>query len=248
MMTTTITNDVKVFEQMNVPTYGATELKCFRIPTNLVFGKTYYQERNGKLVAFKIYAYAMARNEKNPHIVYVRKHKDTPFEDIAYYVQYANTELRWECGTIDNVCFESKEDYFNHINNLGNYSVDWGWSNMYKHITKVNGLVMGTYFNNESCFEIKGRYMWDTFLNKPKTANCYIEYVLVSNDGVIFCVSYNKDYSGKHCDGFGTYEECVNNHINGMVVEDFEECSFNLNIEVKVVQPITSVIRVVEVK
>jgi hypothetical protein len=33
-----------------------------------------------------------------------------------------------------------------------------------------------------------------------------------------------------------------------MVVVAFEECTFNLNIEVKVVQPTTSVIRVVEVK
>lgn len=42
-MMATITNDVKVFEQMNVPTLGRYEFTNLRVPTMLEFGKTYYR-------------------------------------------------------------------------------------------------------------------------------------------------------------------------------------------------------------
>ena len=68
-MMTTITNDVKVFEQMNVPTLGRCEFTNLRVPSILGLGKTYYKERNGKLVAFKIYAYAICKAKDNQHIL-----------------------------------------------------------------------------------------------------------------------------------------------------------------------------------
>lgn len=243
-MMATITNDVKVFEQMNVPTLGMYEFNNLRVPTMLEFGKTYYRERNGKLVAFKIYAYAICKAKDNQHIL----NNSNNYLDIAYYVQYADSGLRWECKTLDRLCFESKEDYFAHINGIENRSVEWCWDSIYIKIQNTKGLCIDPLHRITRNITLNGRYVWDNTQNKPELRCLYIEYLLFTNDGGIFCVSYNKNCDGSLCNGFATYEECANDHINGMAVVDFEECSFNLNIEVKVVQPTTSIIRVIEVK
>lgn len=245
MFTTTITTDVKVFEQMNVPTFGNPTMINFYIPTMLEFGKTYYRERNGKLVAFKVYAYSFCRPSKNSQVL---NHDGKIGFKIAYYVQYANTDLRWEINTLDYNCFESKEDYFDHINGIGNRVIDWCWDGFFNFVQKCEGMFIAPPYTVNPSMSFKKRYMWDNIDGKPNACDAYIEYALFSSSGVIFCLNHKKNCCGEPCNGFATYEECANDHINGMVVVDFEECSFNLNIEIKVVQPTTSVIRVVEVK
>lgn len=240
----TITNDVKVFEQINVPTLGMYEFNNLRVPTMLEFGKTYYRERNGKLVAFKVYAYAICKAKENKHIL----NNSENYLDIAYYVQYADSGLRWECKTLDRLCFESKEDYFDHINGFEGKSVDWCWESIYAVIRNTKGLHIDPKHHYTQNIKLYGRFVWNDAQNQPELRYLYIEYLLFTNDGGIFCVSYNKNCDGSPCNGFATYWECANDHINGMAVVDFEESSFNINIEVKVVQPTTSVIRVVEVK
>ena len=55
----------------------------FQMPSNLKFNKTYYKYENGKLVAFRILAYAVVG------------HVSSTFMKLSFLVQLPNQQPKW---------------------------------------------------------------------------------------------------------------------------------------------------------
>lgn len=249
-MNTTFVSDTKIFNELGCYPLSLYRLDDIRIPTKLEYGKTYYKEKNGVLVAFRIYASAIIDGKYAPACAGYKDCMGTRWSKIVYYVQYADmNEPIWEVATIDSDCkvFESKEHYLRYVSGSCK-SVKFYFVDLHIELHNVAGYYYREYSTSQCDLELKRTFVWDKRENKPIPFTSLIEYLLITNDGIIINIDYNysRNFLGERVNGFATAEECMKHHLNGMVVKDFGEDTIKINIEMKVSKPVTSTLQVIE--
>lgn len=240
-MKTIFTTNNALAEQINAPMFNRAFVgNRIWYPNNLEFNKAYYKEKNGNLVAFKVLAIAFTNRDECRLLG-----GSMDFYDIVYLVQYADMEKPyWEKNTIKDKVFENKQHYFDYVMGKTDKCVD------FKTRSVANpecGILISNGFRNkgEEC-GIRKTYRWSDIENKPTNVHTFIKSLIVTSEGMVVCVDYNTNCEKKYINGFSNYEDCVKDHIGGMVVTEFEESNVSLSIEIKVCRPITHTIKVVE--
>ena len=205
----------------------AINVDSMKYPSGLEFGKKYYKVCNKKLIAFKVIAITFKLYRS--------------YYTCAYYTQYNSGEPVWEFGhELFNVpIFTSKEHYLNYVNGYNNavQPVDLGFQSICKILN---------FSSKELSF--KKTYIMSKYTQKPELKESYIKHVLFTNEGMFVCLSHQFSRYGNQYNGYDNYNDCMANYLNGMVVEDFEDEIYNINIEVNVFKPSTSVIKIVEMR
>ena len=244
-----ITND-DAFKGIGSPKLNYSEIGDMCYPTNLVFGKTYYTEKDGRVVAFKVLAMAIVNSEwQRTHCV--KFHNDF-YVRTAYFVQYANmAKPIWELNTLDYPCFESVEDYMLHSTTNQHTMVEWSKESLGYLLTernRNNEVVYKKYNCTRNTIQFRKTYVWDKCNNAPHLGISLIESVVFTNEGMIVCYNPKLNVLKESINGFSTFDECANNHLNNMEIVDFGETTFNLNIEIKVATPKSHIIQVMELE
>lgn len=163
--------------------------KLHQIISNLEFGKTYYMYYKDKLIAFKIHAFSMLKED---------------------YLIQTPTCFMWVNLKYYRV-FNKKEEYFLYLEGKCNpiqYNFEYPFCFTYFKYVK-NSNIFSEYY-------LKNSFKWDKGLGKPKAEMSYVYDLLYTESGFIY-------YYDIIADSFTTYEECVQNNMNGMEVVDFEE-------------------------
>lgn len=240
------TND-DVFKNIGSPKLNYTEIGNMRYPTNLVFGKTYYTEKDGCVVAFKVLAMAIVNSEwQRTHCV--KFHNDFIVR-MAYFVQYANIDRPiWELNTLDYPCFESVEDYMLHSTTNQHTKVEWGNELLGYLLNEHNDVVYKTYNHTQNTIHFRKTYVWDKSENAPRKCISLIESVVFTNEGMIVCYNPKLNTLKQPINGFSTFEECANNHLNNMAIVGFESESISLNIQIEITKPSVTKLKIVEFK
>ena len=215
-MNTNLVQSLSVFDSINTPScfYDSIGMS-FQMPSNLKFNKTYYKYENGKLVAFRILAYAVVG------------HVSSTFIGLSFLVQLPNQQPKWveRFLTNDTKVFDSKEMFIAYQSN-SKYCVnlDWvGCSNIYPQLAyaAVIGL-RGKVFNwsdSQSCVvrtysPLFERFMVceeGTFIYVPKARQCFNNTI-------------EKYYLSA--------QDCVKDRLNGMKIVEFEEEPYSIKINV----------------
>lgn len=213
-----ITMDKSVFEKLNVPSFSHVRINLNR--GGFIFIPT-------QLELNRTY-YKFENNKLKAFKVLAYAIDDRETKDIRlnYLIQTPNNDVEWKYNFIapKMSIYESKEQF---ISGGGNLVANMGWKDLCCCIDADF---------SEKVFEcING------VITHPEILNAMIEYALYSENGWSFCI---KGRGGHKV--FLSYDECLKNAYNGLVCEDFAEDTIKINIEVKVVKPITSVIRIVE--
>lgn len=157
--------------------------------SNLKFGKTYYMYYKDSLIAFKIHAFSMLKED---------------------YLIQTPTCFMWVNLKYYRV-FNKKEEYFLYLEGKCNpiqYDTEYPFN--FVHFKYVE--------NSNICNEyyLRNSFKWHNGLGKPSNEISYVYDLLYTESGFIY---YYKNIA----DSYTTYEECVQNNINGMEVIDFEE-------------------------
>lgn len=141
--------------------------------------------------------------------------------DHEYLVQFpSETRIVKHCSFGSKKFFNSKEHYFQYIEGLAN-----------SQIVKYVGLNVKDLKNvsfreeNSQCVTLFNRYKWHDASSKPFKCSSHVNYMILTENGVV--ISYKPLE-----DTFATYQECVKNHIDGMVVEEFQEETTNITITI----------------
>ena len=221
------TTDTTPFEELGLVPIDVFEIKISNIeyPTNLEFNKKYYEVNKGKIIAFKVLAMALYRDG-----YYNYSYK------LKYYVQYSNGKPIWVNTLKDTPIFTSKEHYIDYINDSNN------------HIKPFDlGYKYGMLGSSDYLRFLK-TYIITKDKQKPIAVESKINHVLITSDGMFVCLSHQFERFGNKYNGYDNYNDCMASYLNNMVVEDFEEETLNINIEVNVVKPSTSILKIVEMK
>lgn len=227
-MITHFTTDTTPFEELGLIAIDAFEIKnsSIKYPTKLEFNKKYYKVNEGKIIAFKVLAMALYQDYYYGYFCY----------RLKYYVQYSNGKPIWE-KTIDDVpIFTSKEHYIDYINDSNNYIQPFDLEYKY-HI-----LGSGDYLRFKNTYIIRKNEQ------KPTAIESKIKHILITPNGMFVCLSHQFERYGNKYNGYDNYNDCVASYLNNIVIEDFEEETLNINIEVNVVKPSTSILKIVEMK
>lgn len=232
------TTDKTPFENLGLNCLNTFEIRDIGIPTNLEYGKVYYRTTNGskELIAFKVFACAICTNESistNHHI-------------LKYLVQYAGeAQPKWEKGTFETngwMVFTSKEHYLRYVSDNTNTIKEFKLTKEYL-----------SNFNSRNICGIRGEIRFQkTFIisksdKKPTTIDSMINYILITEQGISVCISHNFVRWDITYHGYGSYDECMNAWLNNFKITDFEETTFNLNIEVKVTKPVITTLKISEI-
>lgn len=240
-MNVTYTNDKTSFEKLNVPKLGICSKFEFYYPTNLVFNKVYYKEKEGKLLAFKVLAMAYSQHRYYKDICVDFNGRNNSSHNKVYLVQYPNGDVVWEIETLSGKVFESKQHYFDYISGVNPNAVDFKSIEMWRLVDCRNGL------KDDYCsLYVEKTFRWNVHNNKPTAEISYIPYIFFNENGMTICYDVNRTYNGEYKQGFSTLEDCMKHHINGMEVEEFGGTEMQINIKIEVVKPITSTIQVIE--
>ena len=232
------TTDTKPFENLGLNCVNTFEIQNIGIPTNLEYGKVYYRTTNGskELVAFKVFACAICTNES------ISSSRHT----LKYLVQYAgDTHPTWEEGTFETygwLVFTSKEHYLRYVSDNTNTIKEF-------NLTKEQFADFPCKNRSTSlrCVSFQKTFILSKSDKKPTRIDSMINYVLITEQGISICISHNFVRWGTTYHGYGSYDECMNAWLNNFKITDFEETTFNLNIEVKVTKPVITTLKISEI-
>lgn len=233
-MNTQFTTIQRPFLKLNLTPIDSFSIRVdgMEYPSSLEFGKKYYKVCNKKLIAFKVIASTMK--------LYMPTYGGS-YYTTAYYTQYNSGEPVWEFKhELFNVpIFTSKEHYLNYVNDYNNavQPVDF----KFQSICKILNL-------NKKDLSFKQTYIVLKDTQKPTPIESYIKHILFTNEGMFVCLSHQFSRYGNQYNGYDNYNDCMANYLNGMAVEDFEDETYNINIELNVLKPSTSVIKIVEMR
>jgi hypothetical protein len=213
-----ITMDKSVFEKLNVPSFSYVRIDL--------------DTRSGISIPTKLELnrtyYKFEDNKLKAFKVLAYAIDDREMSDIRlnYLIQTPNNDVEWKYNFITPKMsiYESKEQF---ISGGGNVVPNMGWMGLCSCINVD--------FSKKVFECING------VIAHPKMHDAMIEYALYSEKGWSFCIKGRGNHKV-----FLSYDECLKNAYNGLVCEDFAEDTIKINIEVKVVKPITSVIKIVE--
>ena len=202
----------EIFNQYEVPTlhyqrrYFGTKIK---FPFGLNFEKTYYKRIDGKLVGFRILAYALVDGQDEASF-------------FSYLVQLPNQAPKWEKGFItpkSNI-YASVEEY---VLSAGEQSADLNW----RDITYTNQVRFNNdlYYFNKPFYTIKD----DAVCISNEGANC--TRLLVTKNGWLVGIQKNSYSSGEK----GIYlnkADAMRKLLDNMEVVDFAEEPINIDITI----------------
>jgi hypothetical protein len=232
------TTDTTPFENLGLNCINTFEIQNIGIPTNLEYGKVYYRTTNGskELVAFKVFACAICTNESISH----------SHHTLKYLVQYAgDAHPIWEKGTFETngwLVFTSKEHYLRYVSDNTNTIKEF----------KLDKKQLDKFLCRDMYMRMRDISFPKTFIltksdKKPTRIDSMINYVLITEQGISVCISHNFVRWGTTYHGYGSYDECMNAWLNNFKITDFEETTFNLNIEVKVTKPVITTLKISEI-
>lgn len=210
-----LTQSLEMFERMGIPTckendYIRLEMK---FPSSLKFGKTYFIYKGGKLVAFKVLAYAFYSRLTTYHK-----------EGLSFLIQTPNEPLKWaeDFLTTSSVIFDSVESFMEHqITGTGNVSLDW------RHSTEVFPFLVCA-----ATISLKGKvWMWDDNKNCPTNKfHPRFTYFVVKDNNLM--VGFEKKGLGS-TDYFLSKQECIKSRCDKMEIIDFAD-ERNVDIQFKI--------------
>ena len=213
-----ITMDKSVFEKLNVPSFSYVRINLNK--SSCIFIPT-------KLELNRTY-YKFEDNKLKAFKVLAYAIDDREMSDIRlnYLIQTPNSNVEWKYNFITPKMsiYESKEQF---ISGGGNVVANMEWRELCSCINADF---------SEKVFECINGVIAHSGMH-----HAMIKYALYSENGWSFCLKENGNHKV-----FLSYDECLKNAYNGLVCEDFAEDTIKINIEVKVVKPITSVIKIVE--
>lgn len=193
-----LTQDPTQFDIINAPKVLLRSID-FQVPKNLVFNHTYYIYRNEELVAFRILAYSLCR-EDNQRI------------EISYLTQLPNCKAKWLNSFINtnSVIFDSVEDFIKH-QVTGKHNVYLNWS----YFCNVFNL---KHWETRTSFEGKV-WVWDKYYNCPKNNfQPMFERLVVTENGLNVC--FPIEHETKY---YLSKEECIKDTLNALKIVDFND-------------------------
>lgn len=213
-MKTTITQFEDFFESISTPEVGykneyITDSQKF--PTKLEFNRTYYKYEGGKLVAFRVLAYA-----------YTQVGSSFDKYGLSYLVQFPNQQPCWKDSflTQDTKIFNSPDDFIKH-QSTGHYEIDLCWE---------IGRIAFPDIAYAAVIGVKGKvWTWSKKYNCPvNDFNSVFDYFVVCEQGLF--IGIPKSYCGDKY--YLSAEECVKDRLNGLEIVDFAEepVKFTINV------------------
>lgn len=222
----TKTYSTKEFESLNVPIFDEGSLSDMRFPIHLSFNKTYYKLENNRLQAFRILAIAIGRNYKTPTGYCVSN---------FYLVQKPNQSATWIADYINSndIIFENKDDWYEYMSGNDKLALKMQYS---KSVVLIANDCPNIKRNG---YRIMESWAWDKDKKCPKQSYTNIKYILVLENEILFCLS--------HGIKFPSIESCIAANVDGMIIDDFEEDVFELNIKILPNKQKIRTIQIVEV-
>lgn len=227
-MKTTFTQTTDFFESINAPQLRNVNYinNSQLFPKYLLFNQTYYKYKNGKLVAFRILAYAFMCKDYNASIY-----------GLTYLVQLPNEEPKWIYNFIDHRTnlFNKPSDFIEHQKGTFDCTMDLHWDRAncvfpdlaYAAVISPRGNV----------------WKWSSEYNCPKNDfHPTFNYFVVCEKGLFIGINEG--------DAFGKYylssEECVKATLDGMEIVDFAEPPIKITINVLSNTPKIHTLRFIE--
>lgn len=229
-MNTNLTQSLSVFTSVNAPTCRYDYLKSsFQMPSNLKFNKTYYKYENGRLIAFRVLAYAVVG-----HVSY-------DFIGLSFLVQLPNQQPKWieKFLTTTTKVFDSKEMFMTYQNN-SNCCANLGWtycSHIYPNLNyaAVIGL-RGKVFNwsdSQSCV--------------VQTYSPIFERFMVCEEGTFIYIPRERQCCNNTIERYYlSSQECIKDRLNGMEIVEFEDEPYTIKINVLPNTPKVHTLRFIE--
>lgn len=223
-----LTRNADIFDKYNVPTCDLTFIRdSVLFPSRLRFGTTYYKYSNGKLVAFRILAYAVYS-----HL--------TTYEKIglSFLVQLPNSDPQWieDFITENTTIFDSKESFLAH-QVYGNADTKLDWEiGRFIFPKLARAAVIGFY----------GRcWSWNNDTNKPHN-DFYprFKHLFITDEGM--SVYIPKKTCGQFNDVFVNHEDCVKDRLDGMEIVEFADEPLEINIKIYPNAPKVHTLRFIE--
>lgn len=214
-----LTQSLEMFERMGTPTCKENDyIRLEReFPLSLQFGKTYFIYNGGKLIAFKVLAYA-----------FYSRLTTYSKEGLSFLIQTPNEPLKWaeDFLTTNSVIFDSVESFMEHqITGKGNVSLDWRYStNVFPFLTCA------------ATISLKGKvWKWDSSKNCPTNDfHPRLTYFVVKDNNLM--VGFEKKGLGS-TDYFLSKQECIKSRCDKMEIIDFaDESNTDIHFSFEIVQ------------
>ena len=207
-------NAQSIINSINVPHYGYVNISTNQeIPMRIKYNSVYYKLIGNELVAFKVLAQSLGRN------------------DVQQLIQFTDGYVKWirdywGCYFPDNnvpKIFASVDDYIKYLE-----------TNNYELVANNNRC---TFFCESIFRDFEGR-IYDRFRDSVfcqktfnvrngiiENDNSLIEHILFNEQGVFLFLN--------HCGGFDSRDKAINSLLKNVVVTDFEEKVIDIHIQVK---------------
>ena len=186
------------------------------IPKNLYIGKTYYQLKDGNLIAFKIHAYTFINHT---------------YDATLYGLIQTPTETSWRKDVFNGLIFESVEDYYTYLAT--------GKGNII-----INKQYLNEKSSNGTSFYLYKTYYWNKSKQRPSLTHTRMRRILITDTYVYIEVDYTHCQYGRRENGFSSAEECIKRHIDGMKIVEFDDPKVVVNIHIE--EPKTPKVRVLK--
>jgi hypothetical protein len=208
-----LTTDETSFDDLGCPTFNAYACSNIKI-ANINFNQTYYKFKDNELIAFRILA------------ITITKHNGWFYP--CYLVQFPNGKTNWVIKFIEETTkvFTSVKHYMDYVSNICG-SLNLQFISIAKMFDRyINYPTKKGYHDTLRLFYT---YKWSDSLHKAIKDDTFIKYLLITETSLNICTNhYNPN---NHTYGYGSEEECVKRHLNGMRIVDFND---TLKVEIKI--------------
>lgn len=220
MKNVNLTYSFTEFEKINAPTYNSRHIGLMEYPSFLQFNKTYYRFDIDKLTAFRVLAIAFERSDYNDY--------------CHYLVQLPNQKPTWIRSFItkSSIVFANKTDVFDYIG--GNYNLNLNVKLWFGAKTFFE-----RFENFDHNYNLYAEWVWIETKNLPIKQISKVKHVVITEDSVNISIDLPNN-------AFATREECVKNHLNGFIIEDFAEDPIEIEITILPNKPKIHTLRFIE--
>lgn len=218
-MKVNVTTNKQIFTKLNVPQFDTRLSNCSirscSLPLHLSLNKTYYYCEGKKMRAFRILAISFQ----------ISRTSNRSFGKRYFLIQFPNEQPTWIQEFTTNKCiFENTEDVFAHTMgqsvNINKYEI--------QNQVSIEDICKSVNSNTDYCFnswgDLETNWLWDESEQNAKAYSTNIQHILYVNDTIHICVEQK---------GYLTKEECIKNHFDGLVIEDFAVEPFEIKIQIQ---------------
>lgn len=199
-----LTTDVQSFENLGMKFRGGYLIDDSYSVYDYDFKKVYYMIHEDKLTAFKVKAISLIGD--------------------MYLIQFPTKQIWFNENTLKyKQIFSSKEHYFMYLENRAE---PLSINQRHILIDDLHPKFISRRVLPPKCRELKMSYRWDKDLCKPVKVSNRMLCILIT-DSVIYIPYFLEK------DSFHSYEDCLKNKLDGMIVEEFpSDDSFDINITI----------------